>query len=347
MSGEVIVIGGGPGGIACAAALRRRGIGVIVLEAGDRSLAALRGVDPDMRLVSPARLSRLAGMNELDGAETYLRVGDWIERATAYARRQGVAIETGREVIAVRRDGRELIVVTTRGELRAGHVVDASGQLRWPRLPDGFDPAATDLRWVHARDLRTADLAAAHHLLIVGGRTSAAETLRSWLRVRPLGGQAWLSRRTRHLVTPHRILGIDVHYWVWPLEQVPLPAGRRPPHPLTFGGVLLGVRWRRHVHAVGEITRWSRHSVTVGDTALAPDLIVFATGYRHAAPHLGDLVERHPDGEPRLDACRSRIASGLWLLGVPGARTAASAFLRGIAADAEHVAAQIAAEAAR
>jgi hypothetical protein len=109
----------------------------------------------------------------------------------------------------------------------------------------------------------------------------------------------------------------------------------------VLGTTLPRARLRPSVRFVGT-PRFTRHAVIADGVALAPDLIVCATGYRHPAPHLGDLVDRHADGTPRVDACRSAREPSLWVVGAPGARTAASSFLRGIAADAEHVAGEIA-----
>ena len=63
--------------------------------------------------------------------------------------------------------------------------------------------------------------------------------------------------------------------------------------------------------------------------------IVCATGYRHDTPFL-------PDEARAADACESRAWPGLFVLGMPCARRLNSAFLRGIAQDAEMVARRIA-----
>ena len=67
---RVVIIGAGPAGLAAAACLKRRGVASTLLERGPQAAAALRKVDPDMALFSPARLSRLPGM-ELVGATPY------------------------------------------------------------------------------------------------------------------------------------------------------------------------------------------------------------------------------------------------------------------------------------
>jgi hypothetical protein len=65
------------------------------------------------------------------------------------------------------------------------------------------------------------------------------------------------------------------------------------------------------------------------------DVIVCATGYRHDTPFLAQEARA-------ADACESRLCPGLFLLGSPCARRLNSAFLRGIAADAQAIAQRIA-----
>ena len=76
--------------------------------------------------------------------------------------------------------------------------------------------------------------------------------------------------------------------------------------------------------------------------ALDPDLIVFATGFAYATPHLGPLFRWPAGGRPRVRGCESLDAPGLFLLGLHFGRTFASPFLRGIARDADYVARRIA-----
>ncbi len=84
-----------------------------------------------------------------------------------------------------------------------------------------------------------------------------------------------------------------------------------------------------------------RVELTDGEV-LEPDLMVFATGYSYATPHLGDLF-RWPAGErPRVRNCESLDTPGLFLLGIHFARTFASPYLRGIGRDAAYVARRIA-----
>jgi hypothetical protein len=69
---------------------------------------------------------------------------------------------------------------------------------------------------------------------------------------------------------------------------------------------------------------------------------VFATGFRHDTRHLGDLIERDAAEWPIVRRNESVRTPGVFVLGARYARNLASPFLRGIANDAEYVAARIA-----
>jgi putative flavoprotein involved in K+ transport len=76
--------------------------------------------------------------------------------------------------------------------------------------------------------------------------------------------------------------------------------------------------------------------------AIDAEVVVFATGFRYAAPHLGARVLAESDGRPRVRACRSVADPAVWVLGARFSRTFASPYIRGIARDAEYVARRIA-----
>ena len=58
----VIIIGAGPAGLAAAHTLAKRKIDYVLLEKGSSVASALRLVDPEMRLLSPATLSLMPDM---------------------------------------------------------------------------------------------------------------------------------------------------------------------------------------------------------------------------------------------------------------------------------------------
>jgi putative flavoprotein involved in K+ transport len=346
---ETVILGAGPAGLAAAFCLARRGRPYLLLEQGERAGAALGLVDPGMTFVSPTPLSRLPGMESLAGEAPYMTVGRYIELLERYRRQHGIAVTTGARVERVERegDGFKVVYRDAAGEhsVDARFVINATGVISSPVLPAGFDPGATTIPWVHSREVRDEILAASRRLLVVGGGISADDVIGAWLRVRRPGDRAWVSLRSKLRTAPKTLLGIDVHYWVWLVEQLPiLPWVWRKfrTNPILGGALKPAIR-RGDVLRVPPVARYLADRVELAKgEVLDPDLIVFATGFSHAAPHLGDLFRWPADSRPRVRGCESLDTPGLFLLGLHFGRTFASPYLRGIARDAEYVARRIA-----
>jgi putative flavoprotein involved in K+ transport len=163
--------------------------------------------------------------------------------------------------------------------------------------------------------------------------------------VRRPGERAWISLRSKLWTAPKSILGIDVHYWVWLIEQMPIVpwVWRKFRHNPILGATLPGAIRRGEVVPVPPAARYLDDRVELtGGERIDPDLIVFATGFSYATPHLGDLFRWPAGGRPRVRGCESLDAPGLFLLGLHFGRTFASPYLRGIARDADYVARRIA-----
>jgi putative flavoprotein involved in K+ transport len=350
---HVIIIGAGPAGLGVAVCLARCGVPFTLLERGSSPLAGLRQIDPVMTLLSPTRLSRMPGMPLKKGTSGYLTFQELVNELHSYQRQHQVAVTTNAEVVSVEPGDQRFVVhykdsTGRMHSLHGSHVINATGQISTPQLPAQFDPAQCSFPWLHSVKARASHLQNSRRLLVVGGGSSAAEVLENWLAVRRSEDRAWLALRSRLVALPHRILGLDIHYLGWLPEHIPIRIfGRRH---LKIREPMLG---RKVVRALkqGLITRLpspssyqDRQVLLPDNQRLEPDLVVFATGFRYAASHLGELVEYSPAGQPTVDACESTRAPGLYLLGLPQGRTFASHYLRGIARDAAYVAERIANE---
>src|SRR3712207_1359538 len=133
---EAIVIGAGPGGLAAAAMLRRRGVDHVVVDRAEQVGASWR------RHYDRLHLHTVRWLSHLPGYRFSPRHGRWVSRdgvvryLEGYARHHEIELMLGTEVRRVDRDGDGFVVRTSRGDLRARNVVVATGYNNKPLMPD-------------------------------------------------------------------------------------------------------------------------------------------------------------------------------------------------------------------
>ncbi|MGW0499148.1 flavin-containing monooxygenase [Streptomyces sp. NPDC003007] len=174
----VYVIGGGPGGLSAAYALRARGIRAVVLEKSDRVGASWRRHYDRLRLHTTRRLSALPGL------PMPRRFGRWVSRDDVvrylekYAEHHRLEIVTGVEVSRIERspDGTGWLLRATGGrELTGAAVVVATGYNHTPRVPDWPGRAAFTGEFLHAGAYRDGEPYAGRDVLVAGAGNTGAE----------------------------------------------------------------------------------------------------------------------------------------------------------------------------
>ena len=347
----VVVIGSGPAGLAAAKCLQKRTISCVVLEAGSKPASALRRVDPEMKLLSPTALSLLPDMKRRVDEPSYLPFNDLVKELELYAKQHHIEVVSGATVDSVMRseDGFKVSYQTSDGakhSIAATDVINATGIISHPQLPESFHPDEVSFRWLHSLNTRSSDIANSRNLLVIGAGASAAEVLERWLEIKRPGDNASLSVRSSLRCVPHWIFGLDLHYLGWLPEQLPAcllgwRSGRLQ-EPMAGLTVCRAV-FNRTITRMPGVARYEGDTVVLTDgRRLQPDLVVFATGFRYETQHLNGLLDFDQDGRPLVRNCESTRAGGLYLLGYRFGRTFASPYLRGIARDAEYVAGRIA-----
>lgn len=135
----VYVIGGGPGGLAAAYALRARGVRAVVLEKSDQVGASWRGHYDRLHLHTTRRLSALPGLSMPRSFGRWVARDNVVRYLEKYAEHHGLEIVTGVEVSRIEPapggDG-WLLHATGGRELTGSAVVVATGYNHTPRVPD-------------------------------------------------------------------------------------------------------------------------------------------------------------------------------------------------------------------
>ena len=340
---SVIIIGGGPAGLALACELSRGGIAFLLLEAGPapgntfRNMAANTTYGPWINNLLPHSRVPLADLLQRTHREEYA------EYLSDYAISNQLSIVTGATVEKVVKPGQLFEVHTNQGLFVAPVVVNATGYFSNPKQVKYPGCDQTCIRQIHAGQFREAATVRQitgqnrARILIVGKRLTAGETMQRLVKA---GYEVALSTRSKIEYGPSRMLEACVSPFTFVIEEVlaRLPGAPLPPNldVKMSGGLQRRLVESGVVKVFPEIQQIHRESVVFSDGQEQPfDLIIYATGYQPALAHLSALVALDPKtGYPPLLGFESKQMPGLYFLGLIGLRTFRSQFLRGIREDA-------------
>ncbi|WP_030975636.1 flavin-containing monooxygenase [Streptomyces sp. NRRL S-1824] len=374
----VYVVGGGPGGLAAAAALREQGVRAVVLEKSGSVGASWRGHYDRLHLHTTRRWSALPGL------AMPRRFGRWVSRdhvvryLEKYVEHHELEVVTGVEVTRIDRaaDGTGWQLTATGGRVLTGRaVVVATGFNHTPRIPDwaGRDTFAGEL--VHARDYRNPAPYAGKDVLVVGiGNTGAeiavdlveggASRVRIAVRTVPhivrRSTAGWPAQATGILVRRLPVRLVDRAGRLMAKAAVPDLTEQGLPRPDTGlysrvkdgaipvqdVGLIDAVRGG-HVLPVATVDSFDKDTVVLADgTRITPDAVIAATGYRRALePLVGHLDVLDARGRPVVHGGRTpKHAPGLYFTGFTNP---ISGMFREMALDARKIARKLAKEPGR
>ncbi|MFJ4694082.1 flavin-containing monooxygenase [Streptomyces sp. NPDC088766] len=365
----VYVIGGGPGGLATAYALRARGIRAVVVEKSDRVGASWRRHYDRLHLHTTRRRSALPGLPMPRRFGRWVARDDVVRYLEKYAEHHELEIVTGVEVSRVERtpDGTGWLLHASGGrELTGAAVVVATGYNHTPALPDwpGRDTFTGEL--IHAAAYRNGTPYAGRDVLVVGVGNTGAEIAVDL--VESGAGRVRLAVRTVPHIVRRSTAGWPAQYSGILVRRLPvklvdrvcrLLAGVSVPDlsaqglprpdtglytrvregaiPVQDVGLIDAVRTGK-VEVVAAVDGFEDGEVVLADgTRVQPDAVIAATGYVRALEDLvGHLDVLDPRGRPTAHGPRTpATAPGLYFTGFTNP---ISGNLRELSLDAERIA---------
>lgn len=279
---DLIIIGAGPSGLACAIEAKKKGLSLLMLDKGS-VVDAIRRFPIDMTFFSTPELLEIGGVPFTSAGFRPTRV-ECVRYYHTIARYFDLPVQQGVEVVGIHPQGEGFEVVARAGSYQARNVVDATGYFDHPNR---FEVPGSDLPKVR----RYYDEPYAYvgtDVAVVGGKNSAVETALDLFRN---GARVTLIHRGQDL-------SHGVKYWILPDIENRIKAGdvralfesrvRR----ITAGSVIVEGRHREE---------FANHAVFVmigycPDTSLLRQVGVEIDADSQAPVHNPDTMETNVKG---------------------------------------------------
>lgn len=337
---DVLIIGGGPAGLAMAHRLESSGVEAVIVEASDRPGGSWASYYDSLTLFSPRRWSALPGQVFPGDPKTHPSRDEVVDYLADYAGRLMTPILTGRRVVSLRRRGSAFEAEVENGDIiHANHVVVATGGFSTPNRPKIANASAFKGSILHSAEYRAPHAFAGQRIGVVGGGNTAVQIA---VELADHADVVLLSRQPLRFL-PQSLLGLDLHDW---LRFTGLDRGRF----LSDSGVPVidDGRYRRALAAARPprlpmFDRYEINGVVWNSGARRPlDTVIYATGYHPGVGFLADTTGAlMANGAPDQRQGRANHVPNLYFVGLPLQRNFASATLRGFGPDADWVARSI------
>jgi putative flavoprotein involved in K+ transport len=348
VTGEVVIVGAGPSGLATAATLKRAGIEPLVLDRAERLGAAWRGRYDRLHLHTVRWLSALPGYRIPRRYGRWVSRDDFVEYLERYAEEHGIEPRFGTSVERVDRRNGGWRLATSAGPLDTPAAVVATGFTNVPYLPSWPGAASFTGELLHSSAYRNAEPCRGRDVLVVGSGNSGAEIAvelaeQGAARVRLAVRTPPNIVRRDSLGLPSQVLGVALRGAPAPVMNrvgailrrltipdlapygLPAPPGngytqfvRTRTVPILDVGFIDAVRSRR-VEIVPAVTDLAGSEVVLADgSRISPDAVIAATGFRPGLePVVGHLGVLDEHGTPVVHGGKTHAAApSLYFVGL-------------------------------
>ena len=215
---DVVIVGGGPGGLAVSQQLAAHGIPHVVLEKGDHAAWMWGQVYDSLRLHTGKHLSSLPGMSFPSSTSLFPTRSEFIAYLHDYAARFQLPIRAGARATGLRREKGGWVVETGEVNYQARVVVVATGIMSSPVLPAFTGMEVYGGQLFHSTEYRRPETCPGQSILVIGIGNSAAEIASE---LAASGREVNVSVRSGATVIPRTIAGIPSQYFGWGMSWLP------------------------------------------------------------------------------------------------------------------------------
>jgi putative flavoprotein involved in K+ transport len=325
---RVIVVGGGPAGLASAAELGRRGIRALILEQATAVGWSWRGRYDLLRLNSSRPFSKLPGARFRRGAGLFPSRDEMVSYLEDYAVRHRLEVRWGTRLERIDRGHGGWLLRTSRGDISADQVIVASGYAHTPFVPDWPGRDRFRGRLLHSAAYCNAQSVGEGDVLVVGAGCSGMEIANELARdsarrvrlsvrtppnmivrspIAPLFARAILklpparADRLMNAIRRKEIGDLTEYGLPQPEEGVFSRLKRLGVAPAVVDKETIQAIKNRRIEIVAGVESFDRTAVKLVDgTRIEADSVVAATGYRCGLePIVGHLDALDRRGVPR------------------------------------------------
>ncbi|MEP7345461.1 MAG: NAD(P)/FAD-dependent oxidoreductase [Gemmatimonadaceae bacterium] len=340
LSAPVLIVGGGPAGLATAAALSMRGIAYRVVERGPILGHMWRNAYDSLTLHTGRHMSGLPGMGFAAGTPLFPTKDQFWSYLTAYAERYAITVETDCEVRSIMPGSNGWMAETATSIVHTPHVVIATGIMSNPQTPDIPGRTRFTGRVMHSVEYRRPSDFVGQRVLVIGVGNSGGEIASE---LGHAGVDVTIAVRSGANVVPRQIAGVPIQYIAYGLRTLPLGAREwiadvvqnvsamkrgAPVFPRARTSALesvplIGFHLVDAIRAgivqlkLTGVAEFTAGGIRFADNSERPyDVVILATGFASALGPLGDLVRRDAKGFAlRSDRVTSADQSSLYFVG--------------------------------
>ena len=316
---DVLIIGAGPVGLACALEAQRRGLSTVVVDKG-ALVNSIVGYPTNMEFFSTPELLEIGGYPFPSSHYKPLRE-DALDYYQRVARDEKLTLRLHEKVLKLDGEQDDFIITTDKGEIRTRNVVVATG---FYDLPNPLNVPGEDLPTV-SHYYKEPYQHVAQHVVVIGAKNSSAKAALQLTR----------AGATVTLIVRGPAISDSVKYWIRPDLVNRIAEGRITAH---FNTTITAI----HPEAVDVLT-------PDGPLTIPTNFVYALTGYHPDEVLLGRLgVEPDPADEARAPlfdpATHETTRSGLFVAGtVCGGRATSRWFIETGRHHAQLIAAHLAA----
>ena len=336
---EIVIIGAGPAGLACAEALRQLNIDSIILESGECTGYSWTQM-PDNLQLGPWIST------QIDRSTSWLKLykspfaKDFSSYLQNFAIKNQLDVKTNQKVQSIKMDNGHFFLTTTNPKsFKSSCVINATGYFGSPCFPEWIKKIPNSCKTLHYNDYKNSDFILSSRLqlkiLIVGGGISAGELLLDLVNSKH---DIYIS--TKSIIKfekPKWVQLLISPFYFWLEDKISSSKyfGSSKRH--MAGGKIKRILKSKRITNIGPILDIKKDLFYHSKGSEHFDLVLFATGWKCNLSHLpAKLLNK--DGQPLIHGFQSKLWPGFFFLGIDNLISYRSRFIRGIRNDAKDLA---------